>query len=289
MATKPAASAVKKPGTAVVDWKARLASAALRQTAVEKPMGGGLPTISTRGGILSVDGDPVKGGSLDVVILASAHVNAYYPGRFDPDAKAAPVCYAFGDQDSDDPQATMMPHAESEEPQAKTCDGCEMNIMGSADTGRGKACKNVRRLAVVSTDALESAEAMAEAEVRVINLPVTSVKNWVTFARKVNEELSVPTYGVVTNISCAPDAKTQYKVLISMVEAIEFDAKLYAALEAKIAEVQPTIVAPYPKNADLQTARESKPAGGKAMRPMGRVAAKAVAGKAPPAKTGRKF
>lgn len=287
MATKPAATAAKNPGTAIVSWKARLAEAAKKQSIVEKPMGNGMPTISTRGGILALDGDPIKGNALDVIILVSAHVNAYYPGRFDPDNKAAPTCYAFGDLESDDPQAEMTPHEESEAPESESCEACPMNIMGSADTGRGKACKNIRRLAVVSTDALESPEAMAEAEVRMINLPVTSVKNWANFARKVNDELELPAYGVVANISCAPDAKTQYKVLFEMVEAIDFDDKLYAALEAKISDVKRVIVAPYPKNEALQAARDAKPSGAKAMRPVGRVAERAVV--KPGAKPARKF
>jgi hypothetical protein len=238
--------------------------------------------------VLSVDGDPVKGNMLRLVVVGAVHENVYYPGRFDPDTPQAPTCYAFADSAADDPEASMKPHPEAEDPQADACAECENNIMGSADTGRGKACKNSRRLCVVTEDALESAEALKAAEVRLLKVPVTSVKGWAQYVRNtLGEDLGLPYYGVVTEVSCTPDPKTQYKVLFSLGEAIEFDAQLWGAMKAKTAEVAKLLVAPYPKNSDLEASRAAKPQGRGAgkyaraqpMKPVGRVAQKAVAKK----------
>lgn len=283
-AAKPAAKAAPaaKPGTSLVAWKAKLAAAASKEVKTEK-LTNGLPTISTRGGILSVDGDPVKGGELSVIVLAAAHVNAYYPGRFDPDNKQAPACYAFGDVESDAPEDDMAPHEKAEDPQADNCAECPMNVMGSADTGRGKACKNIRRLAVIATEDAEDAVGIKEAEIRLLNVPVTSVRNWARYTHSVVDDLQVPTFAVSTVISCEQDPKTQYKVLFELEHALELSDATFNALEAKRAEAIKLMTQPYPTNEELA---KSKP---QPMKPVGRVAQKAVAGKAAPAKSGRKF
>jgi hypothetical protein len=283
MATKkpaaPAAAPAKKPTTALVAWKARLAAAAQKELKAER-VTSGIPTVSTRGGVLSIDGSPVKGGELQVIVLAAVHVNTYYPDRFDPDNKQAPACYAFGDPEADDPESEMVPHDEAEDAQASRCAECPMNIMGSADTGRGKACKNIRRLAVIDASEIDDGPAgVKDAEVRLLNVPVTSVRNWSRYTHTVAEELELPTFAVATNVSCAPDPKTQYKVLFELDHAVEMDDALFNALDAKRAEVVKLMTAPYPKNEDLQKAQP--------MKPVGRVAQKAVV-KAP-VKAGRKF
>ncbi len=289
MATKkaPPAPAAKKPaatgGGAVVLWQEEMAAAAKKQVAQEKPINS-VATISTRGGVLSVDGDPVKGNALNLVVLGAVYENAYYPGRFDPDNPQAPVCYALASEDADTPEEDMAPHDEAEDPQADACANCEKNVMGSADTGRGKACKNVRRLVVVAQDALQSAEDMKTSEMRVLKIPVTSVRNWAGYVRGPLAELGRPYFGVVTTVSCTPDAKTQYKVLFEVAETIDFTPDLYAALKVKRADAAKLLSAPYPKNADLEAARAAKaPPKGQRMVPQGRVAQKAVASK------GRKF
>jgi hypothetical protein len=289
-ATKPAAKSSGKPTTALVAWKEKLAGYAKKDVKTEK-LNTGAPTISTRGGILSIDGRPVPGGELNVVVIAAVHVNTYYPGRFDPDNKQAPVCYAYGDPEAEDPEATMAPHEEAEDPQSTGCADCEFNVMGSSDTGRGKACKNIRRLAVIdASDVDDGAEGVKNAEIRMLNVPVTSVRNWAKYTHMVADDLELPTFAVVTNVTCAPDAKTQYKVLFELGHALELDDAVFTALEARRTEALKTMTAPYPTNEELQKSRTAA----KPMRPAGRLAerlasAKKTASKAAPAKAGRKF
>lgn len=247
MATKaPAKAAAKKPGTAMTVWEKKMADAAEKQAKQEKPMAGFL-NISTQGGVLSIDGNEV-GDSINGVVLCAAYENAYYGGEpFDPDNPKPPVCYAFGDLDADDPEDTMAPAKDLPGKVADKCSDCEFNVMGSAETGRGKACKNIRRLAVVTEDAIKSADAMSEAEVRLLKVPVTSVRNWSGYVRGVlTDELSRPYWSVVTEISIKRDKKTQFKLNFEHAENIDFDDKLFAALEAQQKKVRPLIVAPYP-------------------------------------------
>lgn len=243
--------ATKKPGTAVVPWKEEMAAAARKAAAVEKNSGGGsiLQKIVAQGGVLTVDEQPVPGNALDVIVLQSVVHNAYYAGAYNPRVKSIPVCYSYGAKDDDAPEDNMAPHEESKEPQdeGNGCAGCWANQMGSADTGRGKACKNVRQLAMVTADAAESAEAMEAAEVRVLSLPVTSVKFWANFVKKTAEDLSLPYWGVVVRVTAMPDAKTQFAVKFAFVSVIDFeaDAGLYEALKAKMEPLYGEMTQPY--------------------------------------------
>lgn len=252
---KPAPAAVKKPGTALVPWEQQMAEAATKAAAAEKPMGG-FKAISTRGGILSVDENAVEGNELRVVVLGAVHENQYYTKAFNPNKAEVPDCYAFGDPKADDPEDGMAPHEETDEEKRQgddngLCASCWANQMGSADVGKGKACKNVRRLAVVTEDALESADAMLEAEVRVLKVPVMSVKNWANYVRNTcAEELKRPAWGVVTKIKVVPDPKSQFKITFGFEELVTFDQELYDAVQKRVNEVLGALVVPYPKMED---------------------------------------
>ena len=261
--------------TALVPWEQEMKAAAQRQSSVEKPVGL-TKSISTRGGILSIDENAVPGNSLDVVVLVSVHENQMFDGPYNPNVPQVPSCYAFGDPESDDPEENMVPHEKAKNPQDSKCAGCWANEMGSADTGKGKACKNVRRLAVVTSDALDSAEELETAEVRTLKIPVMSVKNWANYVRtKLGEELERPTWGVVTTISVVPDAKSQFKINFAFKELVNFDQGLYDAMKSKIREVTPNMVAPYPElEEEAPPARGGRGGRGAAqpLRPTGRAA-----------------
>lgn len=242
MATAPKKSA-KKPGTAVVAWQDQMSAAAKKQAAVEK-VTGSFRTISTRGGILSVDDNALPDNELRAVVVCSAHENQYYEGAFNPNQLSVPVCFCISEDGEN-----MYPHADSQTPQCSEAEGgcaaCWANEMGSAETGRGKACKNIRRLMLVTEDALESAEALEEAEVRLCKVPVTSANNWAKFVNRIADEMDRPSWGVIVLIKLVPDAKTQFKMQFVFEELINFDQPLFDAMQSKIAEVSKDIVAPY--------------------------------------------
>lgn len=292
MATaKKAAGPVSKTSTsrALTLWEQKMADAAVKSSKAEKAVSG-LKGISTRNGILSVDEQPVPGNEMDVVILVAVHENQYHTKPFDPNTPQIPDCYAFGDPAADDPEGTMAPHEESADPQGDDnglCANCWANAMGSAAQGRGKACKNVRRLALVSADSLASAADLADTEIRVLKVPVMSVKGWALYVRNtLAEELKRPAWGVVTTIKVVPDAKSQFRVTFAFKELIDFDDDLYAALEKRIAEVTPQLTAPYVK---MEEAPPPPPRGrptAAPLKPQGRAAeamARAAAPKGKPA------
>lgn len=246
MATKK----TKTESTAMVPWEAEMAAAAESGAAKEKPTGS-FKAINVKGGIMTIDDAPVPGNSIEVVVLAGIHENQFFAGAYTPGATNTPVCYAFGDPESDDPEVGMAPHAEAPDKQHSECGTCPMNEWGSADVGRGKACKNVRRLALISVDSIDSADDIEQAEVRALKIPVTSVKNWGAYVRNKLPELRRPCYGVKTRISVTPDAKTQFKMSFTFAGLVDFDGDTYAAMKSKVAGATKDMLAPYPvKDAD---------------------------------------
>lgn len=244
----------KKHETALVPWEAELAAQAQAAAEKEKPAGDFRP-IKIQGGVMTVDDAPVPGNALRCVILAALPENKYFATAYVSGESRSPDCYAFGDMDATDPEETMKPHEEASDPQADACASCPMNAWGSAETGRGKACKNTRRLAVITEDAIEDAESIEGAEVRTLSIPVTSVKNWKAYVRNKLPEVKRPCYGVVTEISVHPDPKSQFKVAFRFVRLIEFDGDTYAAMKAKVAAAQKDLATPYPRNEEAAPKR----------------------------------
>lgn len=265
-AAKPAAK--KSTSTALTLWEQEMAQAAVDQGSTET-VTGGYKAISLKSGILSVDDNAVDDNELRVIVLASVHENQLYAGDYDPSVAATPICYAFGKTD-----VGMTPHEAAPDKQGDSCEGCPHNEWGSAEKGKGKACKNVRRLLCITEDALESPEALAEAEARMLKVPVMSVKNWSVYVLNTLEELKRPSYGVITRLKVVPDAKAQFKVQFHFEELVNFDQKLYDAMKKKVTEAEKSIANAYPVfEEEEKTVRGSRKV----------IPVKSVGGKAKPA------
>lgn len=302
MATKKAATAAAQPTkqsktTAMTVWQEEMAKAA-RAAAKENPVTEYTAArISTRGGVFTIDKENV-GTELDLVVIGAIWENGLYDGAYDPDHPRVPVCYAFSNPDMEDPEEEMRPHESAENPQGGAgggCSGCEHNEFGSAATGRGKACKNTRRLALLTPDALESAEAIREAEVRSMSVPVMSVASWSKFVQKVSDDFERPYWCVVVKAQLVPDPKSQFKVTFTFVELIDLDSEKFKALQEKHQEAIGMLSQPYPAQEEL----DARAAARKPVVPKGKLASKlaaggkaaggkAAGGKATPTK-GRKF
>lgn len=285
MATKTPlkpALAVKKSGSAVILWEQEMKASAVKQAAGEKVFDG-FKRINIQGGVMMIDGDAVQGNSLDVVVIGAVHLNEWYQTAYNSSKPTVPSCYAYGDNQLDDPESNMHPADTVEDKQGDDdgkCAGCWANQMGSADTGRGKACKNGRRLVVVTEDVMESADTLKDAEERSLSVPVMSVKNWAKYLKDVlAAELGRPYYGVVTTISVVPDPKSQFVIKFAFKQLIDFTQETWDAMKAKTAAVEKSIAAPYPAQSVLDAnAAPGKPAGrGQPMKPVGKVAQKVAA------------
>lgn len=231
---------VTRPEGAVVDYKAELAKMAVATAEAEKPSGN---WISFKGGIMAVAGQPIKGNKMPVIILHSVFENQLYASKYDPNNQQPPICYAFGETDED-----LKPHPDSAEPQHTDCATCPKNEWKSdPGGGKGKACKNVRRLGMISASDLGD---IKKAPVAIAKMPVTSVKNWSTFANQVANVLHLPPVAVIAEMSVEPDAKTQFQVNFALLDKVE-DEYLPALLE-KRRETTPLMYAAYDKPTEKQ-------------------------------------
>ena len=133
--------------TELVDIKAQLAAelATLDKT-VAPPSGN---RISLKGKTFTFPDGKMSPGPITAVVLDWRSINAYYKGAYNPQKVEAPSCFAIS-KDRDD----LKPSKNCSDPQCEQCEGCPHNEWGSAPGGgRGKACKNQIRLAVVPPDA----------------------------------------------------------------------------------------------------------------------------------------
>lgn len=238
--------------TGIMKWDDELAKYAQAASDKEQIISGQF--LSVKSGQLSLAGQPIKGNEVNVVVLKDIFENTYYPGKYDPDNKAPPICYAFGDDDK-----AMKPHEKASDPQAASCATCKHNEWGSSDKGTGKACQNRRRLAIIPAGDL-SPEAVAKAEVAYFKVPVTSGKFWGGYVKNVATLHRRPPFAVVTNLSVVPDAKTQIKVHFSMAGLVEKES-LGAVLE-RAKEQEEGIRFPYPEPKE-EVPRAAKPAKGR--------------------------
>lgn len=246
--------ATRKSGTGLANWQDRLAGMAKQAVEQEASVATG-QFIGTKAGQLTWNGNPVQGNKLEVVVVDSILENAYYVGKFDSDNPQPPVCFSFGRNEKE-----MKPHPDSVEPQHETCAGCPMNEFKSADTGKGKACKNIRRLGLIAAKPL-TPEALEKGEVAFLKTPVTSVKAWASYVRGLEALSHLPPLAVVTEIGAIPDAKTQFKLTFNAGTTIP--DKLMPIVMDRYDEISKSIDFPYapPSAEPEQLARGAKSAG----------------------------
>ncbi len=284
---KPAAS------TAVVAYDEELAAAAAAQMKQARRVSMS-SSINTAGGLLQYNGAPIQDNTLDMVVLTAIAANVYYEGVFDASNPAPPTCYAFNfDEDELCPTDEVEERQDAiSQPPTTGCAKCWANQWNSADTGRGKACKNSVKLALVPSDAVETAAALDESEVITLNVPVTSVKGWVNHQRDVSQRYALPTWGVHTNVSVTPNPKGGFMLMFGTAEAgkVALDAELMAAMKRKIAVGEEAVQQAYQARSDDDAKQPTiaPPKSRKAAAPAG-VSSKKPGGAPVAAKKARKF
>lgn len=253
MATKKATASKT---TALVKWDEELAKQAEVAAGMEANTGGG-QFFSTKGGILSWQDAPLPNNQMAVVILDSVLENVFYEGRYDPDVPQGPICFAFGrDEKSMEPHKIVV---EAGNHQHDQCAGCPMNEFGTAEVGKGKACRNTRRLGMIPAgtfnaagkfELIEDEEHFASTAVGFMKLPVTSVKGYASFVKQVAGALRRPPFGIVTKVKVVPDPKSQFKVVFEPI--MNLPDELMGAIMQRHEEVKSTIDFPYQPNDEEQ-------------------------------------
>jgi hypothetical protein len=196
--------------TELTDWEQAEASHA-RDVRSHETLG--IPRIQTRGAIFKIDDKPV-GRELDLVVLGTKHEKVFFWKKFDPNKPGqTPDCYAFGDEEAAmvaHPQArdrqNLKVHRENCEvvragsgPEARRiecdcpvreggdspCTGCRHNAFNTAEVGRGKRCKDYRRLLVMAAVKDQNgaprdpdADSVHRGEVRLLAVPPASLADW---------------------------------------------------------------------------------------------------------------
>lgn len=265
-------------GQDIVNYDKAFAAAA-EQYAKQDRSGEG-SYFSTRGGILALGEDQMPGNQIAAVIIDSYLENAFFEGKFDPNNIVPPQCYAFTRGDPEE----MFPHIESMEkgmdyfiPQnfdgagnVLGCKGCPKAEWGSSETGRGKACKNQYRLALLPAGIYQQAPNRRDWELSVfddeahyrssdivhLKLPVTSGGAFERYRKSLRTQHARPPYGALTRIYLTPDQKNQFSVNFELIELLPNE--LAAAVIGRNTEI---VSAPFKGYEAPDPEKQNAPAG----------------------------
>jgi len=214
--------------TAVISVEEQLKARLAVQAKVASEMAGGGSQISFKGGQIIIDNQIVPGGEMNVIILGVLNERTYYPGQFDSNKIQIPVCYSYDGQ---------LPHADAADPQHSNCRGCPQDAWGSANTGRGKACREAARLAVISADA-----DFETAPIYTCRVPISSISTVRELTGKAASAGKLVAQ-FITKLIVKPDAKTFFSVTLMAINNNPIDLGL---LLPRVNEAETALYRPYP-------------------------------------------
>ena len=153
--------------------------------------------IGTNGKVFTLPDGSASDGPLVCVILDWVSANSWFKGIYNPKDIKPPVCYAVARNVVEMSPSDQVPEDQSNigEKADGTCHNCLKNQFNSDPSGgKGKACKNTRKLLVVPADAEEGTPPW------VLSVSPTGLKH---FDKYVNTLKDVGTHPleVVTEIS----------------------------------------------------------------------------------------
>lgn len=262
------ATAKKATTTAVAKWDEELARQAQMAAAVEESTATG-QFFSLKSGVLSFNDAPVPNNEMAVVILDGILETVYYEGKYDPDAPQGPVAFAFGREEK-----TLTWHENSApEFAGKLCSESEVCEWGSSETGRGKAARETRRLAMIPAGIFENGKFKAftdkgqfeSAGIAYMKLPVTSVKGYAAFVKQVVGALKRPPHAIFVKVKVVPDPKSQFKVVFEPLSQVPDD--LLGILMQRHEDAKASIEFPYQRFDENQTKPAPRGRGAKAAPP----------------------
>ena len=173
--------------------QALLAQAAQEQGEAETSA---ISNFSIKGKKFSI-GDEKLGTTINVVILADVFDHAYYDRDYDPDVVLPPACFALGTNESElAPNPSEVPNIQSD-----ACKNCPKNEFGSSKNGKGKACRNGRRLLIASWS---NGEVNLD-DLAIINIPPTSLKAYSRYVKSIATIHKLPLWSIVTQLSFDED------------------------------------------------------------------------------------
>lgn len=254
----------KKPtSTELAKWDEELARQAAIAAGMESSTAAG-QFFSIRSGVLSYNDQAMPNNEMAVVILDSIIENVYYEDAYDADNPSSPMCFAFGRDEREMVPHANIPKADQQCGASGLCSGCEQNQFGSANVGKGKACRNMRRLALIPAGTLtggkfkafNDASHYATAQIAFMRVAPTSIKGYAAFVKQIAGALKRPPHGVFTKIKVVPDPKSQFKLTFEALSQVPNE--LLGEIMSRHDEAKTAIDFPY-------APREEKPVKGKAV------------------------
>jgi hypothetical protein len=221
------------------DWEIALAAKAQDEQASEVL---GVPRITHRGSILKIDDKKIDGNVLKCVVVTYGFAKKFFTKAFDPDSPAAsPECYAFASS-KPGAEAAMKPHEAAPGKVSEACAGCQHNKFGTAEKGKGKRCSDVRRvLVLVGTDDPAN---VVKAQVRQIEVPPGSLRNWGNYQKTIKEISPYGLRGVVTEIGTEAQENGAYQLTFKATDRLSKD--FIKALVEKERAVESELFTPFP-------------------------------------------
>lgn len=142
------------------------------------------PKISLQNKKFTLPNGVASAQPINVVIIDWRNTRTLYTGPFNPNNPQAPKCFALAKALDD-----LAPNEQSPDPQADSCAECPHDQWGSDPAGgKGKACKNSVRLAVVPATALDGESAQMYA----LDIPRTSIRNWESLISRLSDSGHLP-------------------------------------------------------------------------------------------------
>lgn len=269
---------VQPKNTAMVKWDEEMAKQAEIAAGMEATSGGG-KFFSTKSGVLSFNDAAFANNQMAVIICDSIFENVFYTAAYDSANPAPPACFAFGrDEKAMAPHQTVLDAGSQQHDQ---CLGCPMNEWGTAEKGKGKACGNRRRLALIPAGDFDSQgrfrridepEHYQTAEFGFLKLAPTSIKGYAGFVKQLAAVMKRPPHGVITKVKLVPDAKSQFRVVFEPLEPVP--TALLPIIMQRNEEAKSVIDFPYQLDSGEAEAEQAPPppARRQAAKPAARVA-----------------
>jgi hypothetical protein len=103
--------------------------------------------------------------------------------------------------------------------------------------------------------ALESVDMVKSAEMAVMDIPVTSVKNYSNFVNTLSATAGVPPFAAVTSVSVTPNVKTQFEVKFQPMRVVPSE-EILLAIESRIEQASNIALEPYEETSPFPTEEE---------------------------------
>jgi hypothetical protein len=207
---------------------------------------GGLPWIRTDQTLNFNMGDEQLGDTIEVFVLDFAYTNQWFDADYDPGNPRNPSCAAIA-RDPD-----LLVPVEGDDKQSEQCSTCWADVFGTANVGKGKACKNsIKALIVPANEVLDGKD---NPTAMFLGIPPTAMKPFRDCAKTVDRH-ELPLSAVRIRVQCVPSGGAR-SLTFTPIDAI--DSEVHGQLD-KLGESLEGDLMRAPRTGNEEPAPKSKP------------------------------